>query len=185
VQPRKLQGTANDRFARFVLTYGDRVSELEPISVGDLYLYLGREYWRLAGTLATPGRLEMFTSVSLPFLRFLADSGLPLTEDAVEAFLRRWAVGIQRKFRTTATQPRSKASLPTLDEVMDHVGVELQRSRWKPYSERTLPAFRVLTRSFSVAQLLYREVRSGAIHEHGFGVDERRFFKEVRPTSIR
>ena len=34
---------------------------------------------------------------------------------------------------------------------------------------------------FSVAHLLYREVRSGAIHEHGFGVDEERFFTEEGP----
>jgi hypothetical protein len=63
---------------------------------------------------------------------------------------------------------------------MAHVEAELQRSRWKQY-ETTIPAFRALARSFSLAQLIYREVRSGAIHEHGFGVDERRFFTDVQP----
>ena len=175
------KGPANDRFAQFVITYGDRAPDLERISVGDLYAYLGREYHGLPGTLATRGRLELFTTVSLPFLRFLANSGLPLTEEAVGAFMRRCSVGIQRRFRTTATQSRSKPALASLNEVVDHLEAELRRSRWKGYTDTVLPPFRSLARLFSVAQLLYREVRSGAIHEHGFGVDERRFFSEGEP----
>jgi hypothetical protein len=82
------KGAAGDRFAQFVIMYGGRRRDLEAISVGDLYAYLALEYSRLPGTLETPGRLELFTSVSLPFLRFLAESGLPLTEGAVDAFIR-------------------------------------------------------------------------------------------------
>jgi hypothetical protein len=83
--------------------------------------------------------------------------------------------------RPPHTQSRTKPALATLDEVIEHAAAGLQGSRWKPYAAKTVPAFGALTKSFTVAQLLDREVRSGAIHERSFGVDARRFFNHHEP----
>jgi hypothetical protein len=174
-------GPARERFVQFVTTYGARRPELVKVSVADLYSYLAREYWLLPGTLNTAGSLTEFGSDSSPFLRFLADSGLPLTEDAIRRFLERWSGGVQRRYRTTATQSKAKPSFAGLRGLVDHVDSEIKHSRWKAYAPTLIPAFRTLASGFSIASLLYREIRSGAIHEHAFGLDDTHFFTKPVP----
>jgi hypothetical protein len=175
------RGRAGDRFSRFIETYSGKKAQLRRLAVGDLYSYMGREYMLLPLTVPAAGRILNLGGNSLPFLRFLADSGLPLEDDALSRCLRRVSVAIQRKYRTTASQSRTKPTEATVDEFVQHVADDMRQSTWREYEETLTKALRGIASGFRLSSLIYREVRSGAIHEHGFHVNQRRFFSERHP----
>jgi hypothetical protein len=113
----------------------------------------------------------------MPYIRFLAGSGLPLTERDVVRFLHWFSVEIQRHYRTTATQKRTKPTLDTHDSVVGHLRDAASRRREKTYLRATesLDGF---VKDYQVGAILYREVRSGAIHSFEFDVNDDRFFAE-------
>jgi len=94
----------------------------------------------------------------MQYIRFLAASGLPQTEGAVSRFLYWFSAQIQRHYRTTATQRRSKPTLDGRDAVMNHLVDAASTRRDESY----LTAVRKLDgllKDFAVASILYREVR--------------------------
>jgi hypothetical protein len=97
--------------------------------------------------------------------------------EAVSRFLRWFSVAVQQQYRTTASQRRSKPSLASRSVFLTHLQSVASTRRSDVYGklcEHLVP----LVKQFSVGSILYREFRSGAIHEHGFVLDEDRFFTE-------
>jgi hypothetical protein len=115
----------------------------------------------------------------LPFIRFIADSGLPLTDEAISVLLRWFSRVIQQRYRTTATQARTKPSLDTQDSISAHLAATAAGRRSSSYTG-ALPAVRSLIRNFSLGSILYRDFRSGIIHEFGLPNYRAEFFR--RPS---
>jgi hypothetical protein len=167
-----------ERFISFTEEFSGKRSLLQEVALPNLYFGLVRHYETTFLTLETPGRIQLFDrEEEMPYIRFLAASGLPLTERDVVRFLQWFSIEIQRHYRTTATQNRAKPTLDTRDAVVGHLRDAASRRRDKAYLRATesLDGF---VRDYQVEAILYREVRSGAIHSFEFGVNEERFFAE-------
>lgn len=167
-----------ERFVTFVEEFSGKKRLLQRVAVPDLYYALLRHYETAFLMLETPGRIQVFDrEEELPYIRFLVGSGLPLTKEDVVDFLRWFSVVIQRKYRTTATQRRSKPTFDTRNGVMEHL-VETASERRDATYLNAVRKLDGLLKDFSVGSLLYREFRSGAIHDYEFSVPENRFFAE-------
>ena len=83
---------------------------------------------------------------------------------------------IQRSYRTTATQSKAKPILASVNVLFELLVREAERFSHGKY-EAAYKEIRPLLTQFSLASILYREYRSGAIHEFAFEVDGR-FFAE-------
>jgi hypothetical protein len=172
--------TQHDKFERFVEEYSGQKSLLQKVAVPNIYSYLARHYDFLPITIEAPGRILQFDrDDDLPFIRFVADSGLPLTDDAISAFLRWFSRVVQKKYRTTATQTRLKPSLDSQDSLFTHIASAAADRRSDIY-RGAVGALRPLIRTFSLSSILYREFRSGLIHEFGFSIYAAEFFREPR-----
>jgi hypothetical protein len=172
--------TQAERFTKFVRTYSGARRTLDLVSVPDLYRFLARHYDFLPFSLETPGRIQTYElEEELPFIRFLASANeLPLTADGVGRFLRWFSVVVQQRYRTTASQRRSKPSLESRGAFLTHLQNSASGRRNDLYANVCM-RLEPLVKQFSVGPILYREFRSGAIHEHGFVLDEDRFFTET------
>jgi hypothetical protein len=170
--------TQAQRFVNFVTAYSSRRADLQQVSLPNLYAYLVRQHDAALYTFEIPGRVRIIDEDDeLPFFRFLAQCDLPLTAEAVSGFLRWFSIVIQKKYRTTATQKRTKPSLDRASDVLDLLRDAAASRRSEQYG-RAVEKLKPLVNHFSVASILYRDFRSGAIHEYAFSVSEERFFRE-------
>jgi hypothetical protein len=170
--------TQPDRFRRFLEEYSGQKSLLQKIAIPNLYTYLGRHHDFLPLTVEIPGRIQQFDrDKDLPFIRFVSESDLPITDEAIGAFLRWFSRVVQRKYRTTATQSRKKPSLDTHGSFGAHLA-DAAASRRSDAYVRAVAALQPLIGYFSLGSILYREFRSGIIHEFGFSIDESEFFRK-------
>jgi hypothetical protein len=145
--------TQRDRFSQFIKDYSGQKSLLQKVAVPNLYSYLARHHHILPGTIEAPGRLQQFDrDVDLPFIRFVADSGLPITEQAIGIFLRWFSGVVQQKYRTTATQARSKPTLDTADALFIYLSGAAATRRSDSY-KKAIDALRPLTRFHVVPRL--------------------------------
>jgi hypothetical protein len=83
---------------------------------------------------------------------------------------------IQRRYRTTATQRRSKPVLDEIDAVHRHLLTDARKYRRGRYLG-AFESMRAMIQQFTVSSMLYREYRSGSIHEFEFSLHDR-FFRE-------
>jgi hypothetical protein len=151
-----------ERFVTFVEGFSGKRSLLQQVAIPNLYYALFQRYETTFFTLETPGRIRVFDrEEEMPYIRFLAASGRPLTQDEVQWFLH-WF---------------SKPTLDTRDTVIGHLGDAASARRDKTYL-RAVEQLDGLLKDYSVASILYREVRSSAIHEYEFEINESRFFTE-------
>lgn len=171
--------TQSDRFRRFLEEYSGQKSLLQKIAIPNLYSYLSRHHDFLPLTIEVPGRIQQFDRDNdLPFIRFVSESDLPLTDEAIGVFLRWLSRVVQKKYRTTATQSRQKPSLDTLGPFFAHLADNAASRRSDAYTQ-AVTALRPLISDFSLSSILYREFRSGIIHEFGFSIYEPDFFREA------
>jgi len=174
----RVEGTQLSKFTSFLDEFSGKRRELNKVAVPNLYLALARHYATLAATIQAAGRMYVFQPLEdVPLLRFVADSGLPVTAEDVGSFLEYFSRAIQRRYRTTATQARSKPLTDTAKNIHEYLLEDSSRRRngsYRPAVEALLP----LLKSYSLGAIIYREYRSGSIHELGFDVDER-FFRET------
>jgi hypothetical protein len=119
--------TQRSRFASFVETFSGQKATLQKVSVPNLYWMLGREHDLLPLTMPETGRL-IRNDDDTNFLQFLAATELPLSTEKVGQFLRWLSAVIQKKFRTTATQSRSKPSLISRKQFTNYVAEEIETS---------------------------------------------------------
>lgn len=173
-----LETTQQKRFISFMNRYSAKGADLALVAVPNLYSYLSRHYDTVSATIREPGRLRLYDPIiDRPLLQFVVDSKLPITSEDVERFLEYFSRVVQRRYRTTATQSRAKPVLEDEDQLHRYLLRESGRYRRGRYLDAAR-AMRPLLRDFTIGALLYREYRSGAIHEFGFGVDDR-FFQET------
>jgi hypothetical protein len=166
-----------DRFSTFLRDFSGRRNQTDNVAVPNLYSYLAHHYDALPATLPSAGRLRVYDrAIDIPFLRFVADSGLPVAEDDVKHFLYFFSAAIQRKYRTTASQRRTKPHLDSLASVQRHLVSEAAGYLGGEYEE-AMDALAPLLKEFTIGSILYRDYRSGAIHQHSFEPDSK-FFEE-------
>lgn len=156
--------------------YSGQKDLLQKICVPNLYSYLARYHELLPASIEKPGRVRLFDRQDLPFLQFIARSMLPITEEAVGSFLRWLSRVIQKKYRTTATQIKSKPMLDTPSAIISHLRDAASERKSDSYGI-AMDALRPLVEAFSVSSIMYRELRSGLIHEFEFSISNR-FFRE-------
>jgi hypothetical protein len=171
--------TGRLRFTHFVEEFSGEGGRLKKVSVPNLFweLALGEEF--LSITVAAPGRLR-YLDTEARFVRFVADSGVSLSEADIRQFLRWLSKTIQKQYRTTATQSKRKPSLTSRSHLVDHVSRALRGSRWKGLHDETIKAFKALAAEHSLSAILYRDIRSRSIHEHDFRASEQ-FFAKTEP----
>jgi len=174
----RLADTQQKRFVAFLYRYSGKQQDLDLVAVPNLYSYLGGHYNTLPATIESPGRLQRFDPrVDDPFLKFVVDSGLPITKEEIGRFLQYFSRVVQRRYRTTATQSREKPVLEAETSVAGYLLRETRAYRRGRYLD-AMQALLPVVHDFTIGRLLYSEYRSGAIHEFGFEVDDR-FFDEA------
>jgi hypothetical protein len=172
------RGTQAIRFTRFLEKYSGKRDELQKTAVPNLYYYNFRVYVTLEAIIGTPGRIRLFEPAEDRNLaRVILDSGLPITAEETSALMEYFSRRVQRRYRTTATQRRSKPVLDSVDSVHQFLLVDARKYKSGRYLD-TFKSMKSLIEQFTVGSIIYREYRSGSIHEFDFELDER-FFKET------
>ncbi len=181
------KGDQRQRFARFVEMYSDKKATLQGIAIPNMYSYFARMRWMLEGIIEAPGRVTLFDKDNdYPFLRFLAKSELPITVDAVEVFLGWLTSSLQKRYRTTATQSRSKPCFDGQGALMGYLRSQVPSRRTEAFL-RAIAALDEIIPEYAVSSIFYKDFRSGLIHEFEFSVSDRDFFSEpgIYWTTIR
>lgn len=171
------KGKQADAFTKFVLRYSGFERQLRQISVPDLFFYLSYERWVLPGLICEPGRLHQFTEDDEPLIRLIVDSGLPITQHAINDFLRFVLRTLKRAYRVVPNQRITGKSIAKRSEVMQCLLAAAQSPRRRKYIE-PLKAVKSVIERFSLSQVLYREFRCRAVHGYEVNLDEKRFFRE-------
>jgi hypothetical protein len=174
------KSTQAEKFTTFARTYGGNKSQLELVAVPNWYMEMFVKFVTLPGIIPKDGRLfALDANRDREFLRFISDSDLPISEVGVTAFMHKVSAWLQKKYRTTATQARTKPSLDSSANVLDHLRACSSEYR-KGLYDQPVESLRPWLKQFTIEALLYREYRSGIIHEYPHDIDER-FFDETGP----
>jgi hypothetical protein len=169
--------TQRDRFVSFLHNYSGRRRELEQVALPNVYMQLFLEFITLPATLPRAGRMYVQdVSRQTPFLQFIVDSGIAIEEKEVSKLLHRLSVWLQRTYRTTVTQAKSKPYCDTVRNIMSHF-YGCSRSHRKGFYGPAVTALPSFLNNFRLGEILYRDYRSSSIHEFNFNVDDR-FFTE-------
>jgi hypothetical protein len=174
-----------DRFVSFLSTYSSKNRELNQVSLPNLYGQLMVQFVTLPETLPKPGRMHAYDILREgTFLQFMIESDLPIEEEEMTKFLHQLSVWIQRKYRTTLTQSRKKPYLDTDNNVINHLRVCSKTYRKGLYN-KAIDALKPILHEYRLSDLLYRDYRSGSIHDFDFEVDDEFFLKTDIYTSTR
>jgi hypothetical protein len=166
-----------DRFVSFLHAYSGRPAELARVLLPNLYFDIFVKFVTLPVTIPVPGRLCSYDmSRDASFLQFIVDSGVPLTSEDVSKWLHRLSVWLQRKYRTTVTQSKSKPYYDDVRGVTRHLEACSRVYRKGTYA-LAVAALSPILNNFRLADVLYRDYRSRSIHEFAFNTDEQ-FFTE-------
>lgn len=172
------KGKQADAFTKFVLHYSGFERQLRRISVPDLFYYLSYERWVLPGAISEPGRLYQFTEDDEPFIKLIVDSGLPITQVAIDNFLMFVLRAMKQNYRVVPNQRLTLRSTARCSEVMKCLLAAADSHRRQEYIEPLKAANPIIER-FSLPQILYREFRCGAVHGREVNIEEKGFFQET------
>ena len=165
-------------FTTFVEKFSGQKNVLQQVAVPNMYSHLTRQRDLLPGTIAVAGRVTIFDRTNdNPFINFISKSGLPITVESIEKFIDWLRKSIQKAYRVTATQSRSKPSLEGRSQLIEVLRASLPTRRQDEY-RTAIEALSLVISQHTVSNILYREFRSGLIHEFEFSVYRHRFFRE-------
>ena len=166
-----------ERFVSFLHEYSGRRAELERVLLPNMYFDIFVRFATLPGTIQTPGRLCSYDLMrDSAFLNFIIESGVPLTAEDVTKWLNRFSVWLQRKYRTTVTQSKSKPHHDNVDSITRYLKTSSQSYRKGTYNQ-AVAALTPILNGFRLADVLYRDYRSKSIHDFSFNPDKE-FFAE-------
>src|SRR5689334_20036777 len=152
-----------DRFAAFLYTYSSKRQELEQVALPNLYFRLFLSYITLPASIPIPGRMwANDLTREATFLQFLIDSGLSLAEEDIAKFLEKFSAWLQRKYRTTVSQAKSKPHTDTVKAVLEHLTVCSHAYR-KGIYDAAIEAIKPFVQQFRLVDIIYRDYRSSAI----------------------
>jgi hypothetical protein len=167
-----------DAFSSFLDRHSGSKSLFCQISVADLFRFLAIQRWLLEGTVSKAGRLHIFDKRKEErYILFLWNSGLPITVQDLDRFLGFIQRVIRENYRVSPTQSKRKRSISHRGPLLDLLGSRAKTYRRGVYKE-AVAAIQPLVDEFSLGVLLYKNYRSGIIHELGVDIDESNFFKE-------
>jgi hypothetical protein len=173
--------TNRESFVEFVCLYGGHEELMRGVSLGNLYQDLRYYEWLTPGGLVeAPGRLCRFSPADTPIIRFLDESEIPLTEKAIQGLFRRMSRTVMKRFRASPRQPKGKREVAPLGEVKRVLGDGFDTPRWRRVRAPILQASGPLLKTYTLADILYREFRCQSIHGLA-AIDAKRFFSEARP----
>jgi hypothetical protein len=84
------------------------------------------------------------------------------------------------RFRVSPRQPKVKREVAPLGEVKRVLGDIFDTPRWRRFRSPILQASDPLLKTYTLANILYREFRCESIHGIA-AIDPKRFFSEARP----
>jgi hypothetical protein len=141
-----------ETFPYFMEQYSGQKNLLQKVAIPNLYSYLARYHEMLPGIIASAGRITQFSKEDRRFLELISKSDLPVTEEAIGTFLRWLRNIIQKRYRATASQRRSK---PVLDRQHSFISYleEAASSRRSGSYKTAITAMRPLARVFSLSSV--------------------------------
>jgi hypothetical protein len=135
-----------ERFVSFLHAYSGKPSEIKRVALPNLYFHLFLQYVTLPGILPTAGRMCVFdVTRDAAFLQFVVDSGVAIEENEVYKLLHKLSAWLQRKYRTTATQTKSKPHDDKASAIISHLD-QCSRSYRKGIYNKAIAAPRPLLR---------------------------------------
>jgi hypothetical protein len=174
-------GSQQENFVKFLLQYSGFSDWFTRISLPDLYYHLSYHLWVLPGTVGTPGRLHVFDPrEEKEIVSMFWKSELGLTEKDLGMLLRFFLRTLKSWYRVVPNQTLARSTYDS----PEHVGQRLKKLAAKHWRGTYSPAARAMApviAKFSLAVLLYKEYRCGAIHRYHVNLNEKAFFTRQKP----
>lgn len=175
------EGSQQETFAKFLLRYSGLKDWFTCVSVPDLYYHLSYHLWRLPGTVDKPGRLHLLDPrEDKEIMTIFWKSELGITERDLGNLLRFILRTLRSWYRAVPNQSLSKSTYDTpqhLTHQLSKLSEGYHRGAYYP----SMKAISPLVSKFSLAALLYREYRCGAIHKYHVKLSDKDFFTHKEP----
>lgn len=114
------------------------------------------------------------------FINLVWKSHVPITEKDIGGLLRFLLRVLRQHYRVVPNQSLRKLSYDTAKSMRRHLKAKARSYRRNPYVD-AVAAVGPLLEKFTLASLLYREYRCGAIHQYRVDADEPDFFRRKAP----
>jgi hypothetical protein len=170
----RVRGGSAEAFRKLLTTHGGK-PELSRVSVPDLVRSLETYALICPALIPAAGRVATTGSDDQAFVDFVDASGLAITDEAIGAYLEDAVKALANAFRIRPRQPKRKQSV-LRESAITTVLHDANLPAEDPTS--ALQALGGLIEQARLSSLLYREVRSAAIHEHDWSVEPAPFFRE-------
>lgn len=175
------EGSQQESFARFLLRYSGFGDWFRYISVPDLYYHLSYHLWVLPGTVDKPGRLHLFDPrQDKELMAMFWRSELGITEKDLGGLLRFLLRRLKSWYRVVPNQSLSKSTYDLPQHFTQQLN-KLCQKHWRGAYSLAAQAMSPVVAKFSLAALLYKEYRCGAIHRYHVNLDEKDFFTRQEP----
>lgn len=175
------EGAQEKNFMRFLTTYSESRRDLEKVSLPDLYFHVNFHDWALPGVVPKPGHLHMFDPKrDRDLISLIWHSGIPITERDVGRLIKFLLRQLKEHYRVAPNQRLTKPSQDTTKSIRQKFKSAAGNYKSEYYSEAVDLIGPVLDK-YTLAALLYREYRCGAIHEYKADLDEPQFFTKRKP----
>lgn len=172
--------TQKEKFTEFLQRYSGLEKSVMSLSIPDLYFYLCFYLYILPVIISKPGRLSIMESNTKDekMIELIWKSGLPITQKDIRSFIIFIAKTLQKKFRATFTQSKSKHSITSLSDVCQYLLDEAKSFKKGLYIEPIENA-KELFKEFTIGNILYSEYRCNIIHNYNIAVDQDKFYQMI------
>jgi hypothetical protein len=163
-----------------LLTHSGESDEFRRISVPDLAFHILWMAESASYTIPKPGRIQLQSEELKPLIRFLDQTGVPLTERSTRDLFLSVGAALKKEFRIFSPQTGKKESHGGENAVVD---VFLRASELQKIREGTRgETVKSLLDEYTYGAILYREYRCKSVHEaSGVHLDSQRFWRQNRP----
>ncbi len=175
------QGPQKQRFTKFLLSNSAFRNLFKAVSVGDLYFFLGYQIWVLPGTIDKPGRLHAFNpDEDREFMNMLWNSELPITTQEIGRLVKFLLHTLSSQWRVASSQSPKKSAHEDLKRVLSFLTDASRTYRRGAYA-KAVENIKPVLENFCLGNLLYKQYRCGAIHEHQVDINSDKFFTQKSP----
>lgn len=178
-----LAGSSKHSFEKLLLTHSGESDEFSLISVADLAFDLLQMNEFADIFIKKPGRINIYAEKEKSLVKFIDKTGVALTLTSIKKLLESIYDNLKTNFRIHPYQTTNKSSSGYMDFVIESIMGTPKLKKVAPGIEGS--HIKALIKDYTFTSILYREIRSKAVHEiAGITVVADQFWKMKKPYFV-